>query len=93
MIIDMKYFNVYYFCHLANISMGEFDYISTNAEFTERQFDTEPEEFPKISVLREYCSWLVDRIFFEQANLISNNQVYDFNPISWINQAVKNIDR
>ena len=24
--IDMKYFNVYYFCHLANESMGKFEY-------------------------------------------------------------------
>lgn len=84
----MKYFNVYYFCHLANESMGKFEYASTNAEFTEQQFQIEPEEFPRISVLREYCSWLVDRVFYEQASLISNDQAYDFNPISWINQAI-----
>jgi hypothetical protein len=90
MTIDMKYFNVYYFCHLANESMGKFDYASTNAEFTERQFEVEPEEFPKVSVLREYCFWLVDRVFYEQASSIANSgEVADFNPISWINQAVK----
>lgn len=89
MTIDMKYFNVYYFCHLANESMGKFDYASTNAEFTERQFEVEPEEFPKVSVLREYCFWLVDRVFYEQAGSIANSgEVADFNPISWINQAV-----
>lgn len=44
--IDMKFFNVYYFCHLANESMGKFEYVTTNAEFTERQFEIEPEEFP-----------------------------------------------
>ncbi|MGF7145027.1 hypothetical protein HNQ56_003460 [Anaerotaenia torta] len=89
MTIDMKFFNVYYFCHLANESMGKFDYASTNAEFTERQFEIEPEEFPPISVLREYCSWLIDRIFYEQANSIANSgEVADFNPINWINQAV-----
>ena len=88
MMIDMKYFNVYYFCHLANESMGKFEYASTNAEFTEQRFQIEPEEFPRVSVLREYCSWLVDRVFYEQANLISNDQAYDFNPISWINQAI-----
>lgn len=89
MTIDMKFFNVYYFCHLANESMGEFDYVSTNAEFTERQFEIEPEEFPKVSVLREYCSWLIDRVFYEQANSIANSgEVADFNPISWINQAI-----
>lgn len=89
MTIDMKFFNVYYFCHLANESMGKFDYISTNAEFTERQFEIEPEEFPKVSVLREYSSWLIDRVFYEQANYIANSgEVADFNPISWINQAI-----
>ena len=31
MTIDMKYFNVYYFCQLANESMGKFEYIRTNA--------------------------------------------------------------
>ena len=36
--LDMKYFDVYYFCHLANESMGKFEYASTNAEFTEQQF-------------------------------------------------------
>ncbi|TDT71509.1 HNH endonuclease [Hypnocyclicus thermotrophus] len=89
MTIDMKFFNVYYFCHLANESMGEFNYARTNAEFTERQFEIEPEDFPKVSVLREYCSWLIDRVFYEQANSISNSgEVADFNPINWINQAI-----
>lgn len=88
MTIDMKYFNVYYFCHLANESIGNINYATNNAEFTEEQFEVEPEEFPKVSVLREYCAWLVDRVFYEQADLISNDQAYDFNPISWINQAI-----
>ena len=96
MTIDMKFFNVYYFCHLANESMGKYDYASTNAEFTEQQFEIEPEEFSRISVLREYCLWLVDRVFYEQANCIANSgEVADFNPIAWINQAIKkyrNID-
>lgn len=91
MTIDMKFFNVYYFCHLANESMGEFEYARTNAEFTEQQFEIEPEDFPKVSVLREYCLWLVDRIFYEQASCIANSgEVADFNPIQWINQAIKN---
>lgn len=87
--IDMKFFNVYYFCHLANESMGKFNYARTNGEFTERQFEIEPENFPKVSVLREYCSWLIDRVFYEQANYIANSgEVSDFNPIDWINQAI-----
>lgn len=89
MVINMKFFNVYYFCHLANESMGKFDYARTNAEFTERQFEVEPEDFPKVSVLREYCFWLIDRVFYEQANYIANSgEIADFNPIHWINQAI-----
>lgn len=88
MMIDMKYFNVYYFCHLANNSMGQFDYASTNAEFTEGFFAGEPQDFPKESVLRAYCYWLVDRVFYDQANYIANNgTIADFDPISWENQA------
>lgn len=86
MTIDMSYFNVYYFCHLANESMGKFEYATNNALFTEQQFEVEPEDFPKTSVLREYCYWLVESIFFEQANLINLNTSYDFNPINWLNQ-------
>ena len=59
MMIDMKYFNVYYFCHLANNSMGQFDYASTNAEFTEGFFAVEPQDFPKESVLREHVKRIV----------------------------------
>lgn len=89
MTIDMKFFNVYYFCHLANESMGKFEYMRTNAEFTERQFEIEPMDFPRVSVLREYCYWLIDRVFYEQANSIaSTDEVADFNPIEWINQAI-----
>lgn len=88
MTIDMHYFNVYYFCHLANESMGKIDYASTNAEFTERQFEGFYEDFPKVSVLREYCCWLIERIFYEQANSISNTgEILDFNPAAWIHQA------
>lgn len=90
MTIDMKYFNVYYFCQLANESMGKFEYIRTNAEFRENLFIDEIKDFPKISVLRAYCSWLIDRVFYEQAKYISQyGEVVDFNPISWIIQAAK----
>ena len=88
MTIDMKFFNVYYFCHLANESMGKFDFIAVNAEFTEGYFENEPDDFPKVSVLREYCFWLVEKVFYEQADLISMGSSYDFNPINWINQAM-----
>lgn len=90
MTIDMKFFNVYYFCHLANETMGNFEFVTTNAEFTERQFEIEPVDFPKVSVLRDYCYWLVDRVFFEQAGSIANTGIVaDFDPIYWVNQAIK----
>lgn len=90
MTIDMKYFNVYYFCHLANESMGKLDYAPTNAEFTEGILAEDYKDFPRISILREYSFWLVDRIFYEQANLISiDGEVADFDPIIWIHQAIQ----
>jgi hypothetical protein len=88
MVLDMKFFDVYHFCHLANSSMGKFEYMRTNAEFMERQFEIEPEDFPKISVLHGYCYWLVERVLYEQANYISNDWDYDFNPALWICQAI-----
>ena len=88
MTIDMRFFNVYYFCHLANESMGKLDYASNNAAFTDGQFVGDYEHFPQVSVLRDYCYWLVDSIFYEQASLIDSfGEVSDFNPISWIHQA------
>lgn len=69
--------------------MGKFEYMRTNAEFTERQFEIENIDFPKVSVLREYCYWLIDRILYEQASSIANTgEVVDFDPISWIQQAI-----
>lgn len=40
-------------------------------------------------MLKGYCSWLIGRIFYEQANCISNSgEVSDSNLIYWINQAI-----
>lgn len=86
----MKYFDVYYFCHLASNSIDKFDYVSTYADFFDREFEVKPKDFPKISVLRQFTYWLVDRVIFEQANIISqDSEKYDFNPASWIKQAIK----
>lgn len=96
MLLDMKFYNVYYFCDIANETMGEFDFLSTNAQFVENYTSDNIEDFPKVSILRDYCIWLVERILFEQANHIDNYESIDrLNPISWINQALfkyKNID-
>ena len=43
MTIDMKYFNVYYFCHLANESMGKFEYATNYGIFVEQEFAVDPE--------------------------------------------------
>ncbi|TDW25061.1 HNH endonuclease [Breznakia blatticola] len=92
--IDMKYFNVYYFCQLANESMGKFEYLSKNAEFFEPLHIVD--EFPKVSILREYCFWLVDSVFDEHVRYMDekNDNAY-FDPIFWLNQAIskyKNIE-
>lgn len=96
MILDMKFFNVYYFCHLANESMGKFEYVRTNAEFNEMYLSEKPKDFPEVSILRNYCYWLVDRVFYEQINNYQRNEEFlDFNPILWIQQAIlkyRNID-
>ena len=89
--IDMKYFNTYYFCQIANETMGKFEFLSTNTEFFENYFATDSiEDFPKISILRDYSENLVNRIFFEQANFMDNyNRIDTFNPFTWIDEAIK----
>lgn len=90
MYIDMKFFNIYYFCQIANSNMGTFDAVNKNGEFTESFFseDADIKDFPEISVLRHYCYWLIQDVFYEQAYLISQNEATDFNPINWALQAI-----
>lgn len=90
MFIDMKFFNIYYFCQIANSNMGTFDAVNKNGEFTESFFSESADikDFPKISVLRHYCYWLIQNVFYEQADLISQDEATDFNPINWALQAI-----
>lgn len=86
----MKYFDVYYFCHLANNSIDKFDYAGTYAEFFDGEFEIEPENFPKVSVLRHFAFWLIESVVYEQADIISqDSDKYDFNPAFWLEQAIK----
>lgn len=88
--INMKFFNVYYFCDLANETMGKFAYDPNFASFVDEKFGVDPEEFPKISVLREFCYWLVETVIWEQVRFIDNgNEKCEFNPVDWICQAAK----
>lgn len=89
--LDMKYFDVYYFCHLANNSIDKFDYAGTYAEFFDGEFEVTPENFPKVSILRQFAFWLVERVIYEQARTAPQDDKYDFNPASWLEQAIKNI--
>lgn len=49
---------------------------------------TDIKDFPKISVLRHNCYWLVQNIFHEQADLISQDDAIDFNHINWALKAI-----
>ena len=87
--LDMKYFDVYYFCHLANNSIDKFDYAGTYAEFFDGEFEVTPENFPKVSILRQFAFWWVERVIYEQARTAPQDDKYDFNPASWLEQAIK----
>ena len=90
MMLNMKFFNVYYFCHLANISVGTHDYSPKYGDFVDGQYSDNAlvEDFPRISVLRDYCFWLVEDVIAEQADLMAQDLSYDFNPFEWIVQAI-----
>lgn len=89
MFIDLKYFDVYYFCQIANVTVMSFNYLTTNSEFLDNKYSCEPENFPEQSVLKDYCIWLINRVLYEQASRIGNGKDFDIDPIQWINQAIK----
>lgn len=74
MLIDMKHFNTYYFCSIAQNLMASSDLGNARLldDFITPFFEVEPKNFPKISALHSFCYWLVDRYCFEGADEISN---------------------
>lgn len=87
--INMKYYNVYYFCHLANESMGKFDFVTNHGMFLDSYYNIEAEDFPKTSVLWHYCLWLINSVIREQAEIIGNDDNrYDFDPFKCVQGAI-----
>lgn len=90
MVLDMKYFNVYYFCQLAYNNVMNNDVGNPICLFVENFYQVEPKNFSEESVLRSFCCWLVDTVFFEQANFMNREDIEtDFNPFAWATQGIK----
>lgn len=90
MVLDMKYFNVYYFCQLAYNNVMNNDIGNPICLFVENFYQVEPKNFSEESVLRSFCCWLVDTVFFEQANFMNREDIEtDFNPFAWATQGIK----
>lgn len=90
MMLDMKYFNVYYFCQLAYNNVMNNEIGNPICIFVDSFYQVEPVNFSEESVLRSFCCWLVDTVFFEQANYMNNKDVEtDFNPFTWSIQGIK----
>ena len=88
--IDMKYFDVYYFCHLANSSIDKGEHVRIYADYFENCFLEMPDDFPKSSFLNEFCNWFVETVIFEEVDRITQGkEVYTFEPTTWIIQAVQ----
>lgn len=90
--LSMKYYNVYYFCQIANNTIGKFDFVTTNGHFMDTlDIDFIRENpFPKQSILYSYCVWLIDRVIYEQTNYITQGKSeIVFEPLQWICQAIK----
>lgn len=67
MIINMKYFNTYYFCSIAQnlVYTDDIDFAPLLSEFDTMVLEIEPDNFPKSSVLHQFCFWVVERYSFE----------------------------
>lgn len=66
--MEMKYFNTYYFCSIAEYLMveGDLDFARTLDEFTTGFVGIERIDFSKESYLHAFIEFMVERIFFEQ---------------------------
>ena len=69
--IEMKYYNVYYYCNIIDNLLHYFtsslDWVTTGAQFTEPFFEGEIENFPKYSALHAFCDFAVRQLMFEDA--------------------------
>jgi hypothetical protein len=94
----MEYYDVYHFCHLANASINNINYLKTNGIFLDSLDKNwiKNNPFPKPSILRSFCEWLINKVINEQVKyLYTYSSEISFNPYLWIPQAIKiyeNID-
>ena len=67
--IDMSYYNIYYYCSIADNLLTYFtsdiNWLSTAAQFTDSFFLAEPESFPKYTALHSFCEFVIQQIFCE----------------------------
>ncbi|MEL5900163.1 HNH endonuclease signature motif containing protein [Clostridium sporogenes] len=90
MILNMKFFNVYYFCQLAYNNVMNNDIGNPICNFVESFYQVKPDNFSENSVLRSFCFWLVETVFYEQADYMNREDIeIDFNPFTWITQGIK----
>lgn len=88
--MEMKYFNTYYFCSVAEYLMieGDLDFARTLDEFTTRFDGIERMDFSKESYLHYFVEFMVERILFEQneylARDVENAIIQDgFEEVMW----------
>lgn len=69
--LEMLYYNIYYYCNIANNILYNFnnfiDWASTGAQFTEPFFEVEPEDFPKYSALHLFCEYTINQLIYEES--------------------------
>lgn len=69
--IEMKYYNVYYYCsiidNLLHYFTSSIDWVTTGAQFTEPFFEGGIDNFPKYSALHAFCDFAVRQLMFEDA--------------------------
>lgn len=89
----MKELDINYFCNLAQNSITGMDFASINVQLLDIEYYQEVAidiiDITTEERLRQYGANLISHVFFEQANYISQDREYDFDPIELLNTIVK----
>lgn len=88
----MGKFETDFFCRIAkNTIDGGLDFTSINAQLLDLEYWQEVDEEVVIDdILKSYCYNLIDRVIYEQANNISCDREYEFEPIDTIKEILIN---